>query len=176
MRWMVGCVALMAAGCASGAPPPAPVEEARATPPAGPEIRIGQCSRASGPPAPITYPEGWDERLAESFILIPTGDELLGGPGEVVRDRNVAPLTLPRPERPGDPALARVEAVCDILLDTTPAGEPIDLWAACSRPGFEAAAEASMAKARFAPRMVDGAPIGRKGVLYTMLFCLGRAG
>ncbi|MEO0882016.1 MAG: TonB family protein [Pseudomonadota bacterium] len=81
----------------------------------------------------------------------------------------LAPLTVSYPTR----ELARgLEGDCLVRFDIDSAGYPSNVVAECTSTGFERAARSAVARARFAPRVVDGKAVRQAGVAYPIVFRL----
>ncbi|MEO0982305.1 MAG: hypothetical protein AAFX03_06600 [Pseudomonadota bacterium] len=152
---------------------PAPVSTSVSALPSN--ILIAQCGSPGGSFANIVYPAGWADRLAATAAAPEEPvDELLGGESEPATDRNAKPIAPPTLIYPEGLEERRVEAVCDVLLDTTPGGAPRNIEAACSQPEFTDAAERALAGVRFPERREGGRALARQGVVYPVNFCLDK--
>lgn len=87
-------------------------------------------------------------------------------------DRDVQPISLPTPEYPEALAVEGVSAVCLSYFDVTAEGYVTNLEVDCGHPGFVNATRNAVATLRFEPKMKDGKPILRKGIVYPMSFLI----
>jgi protein TonB len=84
-----------------------------------------------------------------------------------VSDRDAQPIRPPS-QGPLIRALQRIgkPAKCEVSLEVDVAGKPFNVNATCNIKAYERAAEQAVAKAEFAPKIVKGKAVGRKGVVY----------
>ena len=84
-----------------------------------------------------------------------------------VSDRDAQPV---RP--PNTSALIRAmqrvgkSAECEVSLDVDPQGKPYNVQATCNVAQYERAATRAVAATEFAPKIVKGKAVGRRGVVY----------
>ncbi|WP_018996535.1 hypothetical protein [Hirschia maritima] len=84
-----------------------------------------------------------------------------------VSDRDAQPV---RP--PNTSALIRAmqrvgkSAECEVSLDVDPQGKPYNVEATCNVAQYERAATRAVAATEFAPKIVKGKAVGRRGVVY----------
>lgn len=83
-------------------------------------------------------------------------------------DRDTQPIDYPVPEYPIDLVEAGISAHCDNYFDVSPQGYVINLEVKCGHPGFVASARNAIATLRFKPKIVDGKPVIREGVVYPL--------
>ncbi len=88
----------------------------------------------------------------------------------VIDERGARPLRDPLPSYP--PALARkgIQGDCDVTLDVDVRGQPVNISAQCSHSGFEREAERAVSRVQFAPKIVRGKAVERRGVVYPIEF------
>lgn len=87
-------------------------------------------------------------------------------------DRNAQPIERPSPVYPDDMAAESISAVCDSYFDITVDGYVTNLEVKCGHPGFVNATRNAVSTLRFEPKMVDGKPVKRTGVVYPMQFLI----
>ncbi len=84
-----------------------------------------------------------------------------------VSDRDAQPI---RPPNTGPilRAMQRIgkSAECEVSLDVDLQGKPYNVVATCNVPQYEKAAEQAVGATEFAPKIVQGKAVGRKGVVY----------
>ena len=92
------------------------------------------------------------------------GGVLLSAPSYA--DRDIQPLSLPAPDYPSDLAIENISARCENHFDVTPEGYVTNLDVKCGHPGFVESSRNAMATLRFKPKIIDGKPVKRTGVVY----------
>jgi len=90
-----------------------------------------------------------------------------------ISDRDAQPITLPHPEYPQKAQTEMRSGKCEVHLDVTVDGIPINIEAICTDPVFIESAETAMVDVVFAPKIVDGQPVQRKGVVYPLEYRIG---
>lgn len=85
-------------------------------------------------------------------------------------DRDTQPINHPVPEYPEELAIQNVSAHCDNYFDITPEGYVTNLEVKCGHPGFVASSRNAMASLRFDPKIVNGKPVKRTGVVYPIQY------
>lgn len=93
------------------------------------------------------------------------------GIGAVI-DRNILPISPPVPTYPASAIRQGLEAYCEVHLKVSPKGDPFDVYAECSHPEFEKAAQKSIERVKFAPQIRNGIPVTVTGVVYPLEFRL----
>ena len=86
--------------------------------------------------------------------------------------RVLQPLSEPVVAYPDALARRGVEGECEVRFSVNMRGQPFDVSATCSDPGFVRAAERAVARSEFAPQIVQGQPVERHGVVYPITFQL----
>ena len=90
-----------------------------------------------------------------------------------INDRDARPIR-PPPRKYPTRALERgIEGSCDVSFDVDTRGRPYNVSADCTNSVFKREAERSVGKAEFSPKIQNGKPIERRGVVYPMEFVLG---
>jgi periplasmic protein TonB len=89
-----------------------------------------------------------------------------------MRLRRLEPLTRPIPIYPSEAARRDLEGSCEVHFSVSTRGDPFDVRAICSDRAFKAAAEKSIRKVKFAPKVRDGVPVPVMGVIYPLEFRL----
>ncbi|MEO1323155.1 MAG: energy transducer TonB [Pseudomonadota bacterium] len=84
--------------------------------------------------------------------------------------RDLQPLTPPVPVYPRAAIDRGLEGTCEVHLDVSIRGEPINVAADCSDRSFERAAKKAVEKVKFAPQIRDGLPVMVTGVIYPLEF------
>ena len=87
-------------------------------------------------------------------------------------DRNTQPIEHPAPVYPTDMAAENISAICNSHFDITPDGYVTNLSVECGHPGFIDATRNAVSTLRFEPKLVDGKPVTRTGVVYPMQFLI----
>lgn len=84
-----------------------------------------------------------------------------------VSDRDAQPVRPPN-TGPIQRAMQRIgkSAQCEVSLDVDVQGKPFNVQATCNVKQYERAAEKSVSAAEFAPKIVKGKAVGRRGVVY----------
>ena len=93
-------------------------------------------------------------------------------PVPAITSRDVKPIRAPVRSYPDSLARRGIEGDCEVSLSINRKGEPFDIAADCSHPGFANAAERAVADVQFAPQIVRGAAVERHGVVYPIVFRL----
>ena len=84
--------------------------------------------------------------------------------------RTARAISPPLPVYP-DAAIKRgLSGACEVRFSITPKGAPFDVRASCSDQIFERAAEKSVKKVKFVPKIHNGLPVTAKGVVYPLEF------
>ncbi len=91
-----------------------------------------------------------------------------------VSDRDAQPISPPQPSYPQRAAERGTEGTCEVRFDVDPKGIPFNVKADCTDSVFVREAERSVARVRFAPKVVRGKPVGRSNVVYPLEFTLSR--
>ena len=89
-----------------------------------------------------------------------------------VSDRDAQPIRPPLPSYPTRAAERGIEGDCEVRFDVDPRGKPYNIVADCTDDVFTREAERAVGKVEFAPKIVKGAPVGRKNVVYPLSFTL----
>jgi len=109
-----------------------------------------------------------NEKLTNIGGQIPEFDSPDIGRNDVnfqVSDRDAQPLVRIPPSYPPRAAERGVEGHCDMEFDVTPEGQPYDIQAlACTSTLFERTSIRAVERWKYAPKVVDGAPVSRSGV------------
>lgn len=87
-------------------------------------------------------------------------------------DRDTQPISPPAPEYPPLLAIDNISARCDNYFDVTPEGYVTNLDVKCGHPGFVESSRNAVAKLRFEPKIIDGKPVKRTGVVYPIYYQL----
>ncbi len=90
-----------------------------------------------------------------------------------VSDRDTQPIAPPHPYYPQKAQDEMKSGKCEVHLDVTAEGIPINIEAVCTDPLFVESAERSMVDVVFAPKIVNGQPVERKGVIYPLEYFIG---
>lgn len=171
LGFALAIAALIVSACTTATTVPAP-QPVTTTDKVLPADYIAECNHRGAPPAQLSYPAGWQDRL-DRVIDGGSGDELMGGPQvSAVQDRDGQPITLPRPVYPPAQAGRQQEARCEILLDVALDGTPKDILIACSSPEFTSSARKAMEPVRFSPKSLDGRTVERWNIVYPLTYCL----
>jgi len=127
---------------------------AEVTPP--PERPMIEQTHANIPDAPISNGLG----------AIPKFDQkkLLHSTSAIHLDRSVQPILRVPPIYPGTALSRGLEGSCKALLDVGLNGRPMNISVTCTDQIFERAARRSIAKWKYAPKMVDGKAVIMRGV------------
>jgi len=90
-----------------------------------------------------------------------------------VSDRDAQPIRPPS-QGPLIRALQRIgkPAECEVSLRVDVSGKPYDVNATCNIKAYDRAAEQSVSKAEFAPKIVKGKAVERSGVVYPIVLNL----
>lgn len=84
--------------------------------------------------------------------------------------RRLQPLTPPVPTYPTRAERLGLEGDCDVFFSVSTRGEPFDIQAQCSDRVFKPAAEKSIKRVKFAPKIHNGLPVTVTGVVYPLEF------
>ncbi len=85
-------------------------------------------------------------------------------------DRDAQPIQHPAPAYPPNLASQSISARCDNYFDVTPEGYVTNLDVKCGHPGFVNSSRNAVATLKFAPKIVDGKAVARKGVVYPLVY------
>ncbi|MEL6827358.1 MAG: energy transducer TonB [Pseudomonadota bacterium] len=85
-------------------------------------------------------------------------------------DRDVQPIQHPAPVYPADLASQSISARCDNYFDVTPEGYVTNLEVKCGHPGFVNSSRNAVATLKFAPKIVNGEAVARKGIVYPLVY------
>ena len=85
-------------------------------------------------------------------------------------DRDAQPIDHPAPVYPAELASQSISARCDNYFDVTAEGYVTNLKVKCGHPGFVTSSRNAVAALKFAPKIVDGLPVARKGVVYPLVY------
>ena len=154
--------------------PTATYPTAGTTTPVVREELIGECNHVGAPAATVSYPDGWNARLAQTSRAGSAGDELLGGrstPASIV-DRDAQPITQPWPTYPERAVTAQREGLCYAMMDVTTDGRPENILTACSSADFNAPSYQAATQMRFEPLSTNGSLARRINVVYPLKYCL----
>jgi hypothetical protein len=88
----------------------------------------------------------------------------------IAEDLDAAPINAPLVTYPTDLAEQGISAECKAILDVSSEGLPINVTAECTHPGFVEVTIASAKTLRFDPKIQDGKPVKRTGVVYPIVF------
>ena len=94
----------------------------------------------------------------------------LTSPSVAELDRDAKPINAPLLTYPAELAEQGIGAECEATFAVSPAGIPEDITAECTHPGFIEEVINSASTLRFSPKLVDGEPVRREGVVYPLLF------
>ena len=101
----------------------------------------------------------------------------LAGPSTAELDRDAQPIAPPTWIVYPQPMLeAGISAECEAEFDVSKDGEPFNIEVTCSHNGFVDSARAATDRLRFDPKLVEGEPVVRYGVVYPYLYCLDAEG
>ncbi len=171
LGFILGAAALALSACATTTTVPA-TQPVTTTDKVLPADYIAECNHRGAPPAQLSYPAGWQDRL-DRVIDGGAGDELMGGPQvSAVQDRGSQPITPPVPAYPAAQAGRQQEARCDILFDVALDGTPKNILTACSSPEFTSSARKAVERLRFSPKSLDGRTVERWNIVYPLIYCL----
>jgi len=96
----------------------------------------------------------------------------LAGPGTAQLDRDALPISPPTWIVYPEPMLeAGIGAACEARFDVSKDGIPMDIKITCSHDGFKQSAFAATERLRFEPKLIDGEPVVRRGVIYPYVYC-----
>ena len=120
------------------------------------DINIEAVTMNVGPPADL------DVGRMSSFASKPIA----------INDRDARPIRPPRRKYPTRALEKGVEGTCDVAFDVDTRGKPYNIVATCSSSLFKREAERSVSTAEFSPKVQNGQPVERRGVVYPMEFVL----
>jgi TonB family protein len=83
-------------------------------------------------------------------------------------DRDAQPIAPPRPVYPEAAVNEAKSGSCNVVVDVTAEGYPINVMAKCSDPVFVNSAKTAVEAVRFVPKVVDGQAVPRTGVVYPL--------
>ncbi len=95
---------------------------------------------------------------------------LTAGPSSA--DRDTQPIKPPVPDYPIDMALDGISSLCYSYFDVSAEGYVINLDVECGHPGFVQATRNAVSTLRFEPKLKDGNPVIRTGVVYPLEFLM----
>jgi len=96
----------------------------------------------------------------------------LASPSTAQLDRDAEPIENPTWVVYPTPMLeAGIGANCEAKFDVSKDGVPIDIHVTCSHDGFVQSTFAATERLRFAPKLIDGEPTIRQGVVYPYQYC-----
>ena len=87
-------------------------------------------------------------------------------------DRDAQPIHPPVPKYPVQAAMAKVSGMCEVSFDVDRNGKLVAPRAACSNPVFCHEVLRAMSETEYAPKIVDGVPSPRYGVVYPIEFSI----
>ncbi|MEO1567859.1 MAG: energy transducer TonB [Pseudomonadota bacterium] len=87
-----------------------------------------------------------------------------------VSDRDAQPIRPPTQTYPQRAAERQIEGSCDVRLDVDVRGRPYNVEAECTDNIFKRAAERDASRAEFAPKIVNGVAVERRGVVYPFIY------
>lgn len=93
-------------------------------------------------------------------------------PPGIQYSRVLQPLSQPVVAYPDALARRGVEGECEVRFSVNMRGQPFDVSATCTDPGFVRAAERAVVRSEFAPQIVQGQAVERHGVVYPITFRL----
>jgi len=99
-----------------------------------------------------------------------TGAVLLTAAPSMAEDRDAAPINPPNLSPPIAMLQQGISAKCKALFDVSPMGEPENVKAECTHPGYIDAVIEAASTLRFEPKMIDGKAVPRTGVEYPIAF------
>ena len=82
------------------------------------------------------------------------------------------PIEDPRPVYPIDLVEQGIGTECENYFDISPEGYVINLEVKCGHPGFVNSSRNAVSTLRFEPKIVDGVPVTRTGIVYPILYVL----
>lgn len=90
-----------------------------------------------------------------------------------VSDRNAQPLVRIPPQYPPRAAERGLEGSCTMTFDVTPDGTPTNIVAtSCTSSMFERASIRAVERWRYSPKVQDGVPVARRGVVTDINYTL----
>lgn len=90
--------------------------------------------------------------------------------GPSAADRDAQPIGYPTPIYPEAMIAENMSADCEGRFDVTAKGYVVDLNVTCTHPGFVDSATQAIATLRFEPKIVNGEPVRRTGVVYPIQY------
>lgn len=128
------------------------------------------------PPPPPVRGQVTDSDLPVVVVAGASGPEALKpiAQQDVVLDRTLQPIRPPVPSYPATMARRGIEGECEVRFSVNQRGQPFDISAMCTDPGFEPAAERAVARNEFAPQIVRGRAVEQHGVVYPLTFRLSQ--
>ena len=134
---------------------------------------------AAPPPAqePYSAPD------VEVFIPVPRevgraprrleyGDLMPTAMTNIEPEKQLQPITAPNVVYPPSMLRREIEGSCEVRFDVSARGEPFNIQADCTHPGFERSAERAVASAKFSPKVVRGQPVERRNVVYPIDYAM----
>jgi len=98
----------------------------------------------------------------------------LAGPSTAQLDRDAQPIEPPTWIVYPTPMLeAGITSECEAKFDVSKDGVPMDIKVSCSHDGFTVTTHQATERLRFDPKLVDGEPVERRGVVYPYSYNLG---
>lgn len=101
-----------------------------------------------------------------------TGLKQISYPPAAIGNRDLVIIRPPVPSYPSIAASRGLEGDCEVRFDVDSRGRPYNVNATCSDAIFKRSAERAVARAEFAPRIVDDQPVERRNVVYPLAFNL----
>ncbi|MEL6728682.1 MAG: energy transducer TonB [Pseudomonadota bacterium] len=89
-----------------------------------------------------------------------------------VGDDEAELITPPIPSYPLKAAMAGLSGMCEVHMDVTPAGKPVNIRAKCTHEVFCDESMRAMAAVVFAPKIVNGEALWRNGVAYPLEYLI----
>jgi len=89
-----------------------------------------------------------------------------------VSDRDAQPLVRIPPMYPPRAAERGQEGTCQAFFDVSPQGKPYNVRTECTSSMFASSARRSVEKWKYNPKIVDGQPVARSGVVTTITYQL----
>lgn len=89
-----------------------------------------------------------------------------------ISDRDAQPISPPQVTYPQRAAERGTEGSCEVRFNVNARGEPYDVEATCTDQVFRREAERSVSRVRFAPKIVRGAAVERRNVVYPLEFTM----
>lgn len=101
-----------------------------------------------------------------------TGLQPISYPPAAIGNRDLVVIRPPVPAYPTGAASRGLEGSCEVRFDVDSRGRPYNVNAVCSDEVFRRSAERAVARAEFAPRIVDDQAVERRNVVYPLAFNL----